>query len=60
MCTFWLCIDQVIMLGHMIVLYSIQLVTCHVIGQVSGYVLGHVAWEGGGGHVRVSQDHVVR
>ena len=56
---FWLHVGQVIMFGHVIVLCSIQHVTHHVIGQVSGPVLGHVAQKGVGGHVRVSQDHVV-
>ena len=48
------------MFGHMIVLCSIQHVTHHVICQVSGHVLGHVVQKGVGGHVRVSQDHMVR
>ena len=30
-----------------------------VIGQVSGHMLGHVASEGVGSHIRFSQDHVV-
>ena len=47
------------MSGHMIVLCSIQHVTRHVMGQVSGHVLGHVAQKGVGGHMGVSQDHVV-
>ena len=47
------------MSDHVIVLCSIQHVTRHVIGQVSGHVLGHVVQKGVGGHVRVSQDHVV-
>ena len=47
------------MSDHVIVLCSIQHMTHHVIGQVSGHVLGHVAQKGVGGHVRVSQDHVV-
>ena len=56
---FWLRVGQVIVFGHMIVLCSIQHGTRHVIGQVSGHVLGHVPQKGVGGHVRVSQDHVV-
>ena len=60
MYTFWLRVGQVIVSYHVIVLCLIQHVTCHVIGQVSGHVLGHVAQKGVGGHVRVSQDHVVR
>jgi hypothetical protein len=44
----------------MVILYSIQHVTHYVMGQVSGQVLGHVAQKGVGGHVRVSQGHVVR
>ena len=47
------------MFGQVIVLCSIQHVTHHVIGQVSGHVLGHVVQKGVGGHVRVSQNHVV-
>ena len=47
------------MSGHVIVLCSIQHMTCHVMGQVSGHVLGHVAQKGVGGYIRVSQDHVV-
>ena len=47
------------MSGHVIVLCSIQHVTRHMIGQVSGHVLGHVAQKGVGGHVRISQGHMV-
>ena len=50
---------QVIIFGQVIVLCLRQHMTHHVIGQVSGHVLGHVAQKGVGGHVRVSQDHVV-
>ena len=56
---FWLRVGQVIMFGHVTVLCWIQHVTRHVIGQVSSHMLGHVAQKGAGGHVRVSQDHVV-
>ena len=56
---FWLRMGQVIVSDHVIVLCSIQHVAHHVIGQVSGHVLGHVPRKGVGGHVRVSQDHVV-
>ena len=57
--TFWLRVGQVIVSGQVIMLCSTQHVTRHVIGQVSGHVLGHVTQKGVGGHVRVSQDHVV-
>ena len=56
---FWLCVGQVIVSDYVIMLCSIQHMTHHVIGQVSGHVLGHVSQKGVGGHVRVSQDHVV-
>ena len=56
---FGLRVGQVIVSDHVIVLCLIQHVTHHVIGQVSGHVLGHVPPKGVGGHVRVSQDHVV-
>ena len=45
--------------GQMIMLCSIQHVTHHVMGQVSGHMLGHVPQERVGGHMRVSQGHVV-
>ena len=57
---FWLHVGQVIVSDHVTVLCLIQHVTYHVIGPVSGPVLGHVPQKGVGGHVRVSQDHVVR
>ena len=60
MYAYWLGIGQVIVSGHVIVLCSIQHVTRHMIGQVPGQVLGHMAWKEVGGHMRVSQDHVVR
>ena len=56
---FWLRMGQVIVFGQVIVLCLIQHVTCHVIGQVSGHVLGHMAQKGVGGYMRVSQGHVV-
>ena len=55
-----LCVGHMIMSGHVIVLCLIQHVTHHMIGQVSGHMFGHVAKKGLGGHVRVSQGHVVR
>ena len=56
---FWLHVGQVIVSDHVTVLCLVQHVMGHMIGQVSGHVLGHVAQKGVGGHVMVSQDHVV-